>query len=382
MRDKTFLMIPGPTPVPENVLQALAKHPMGHRSSEFSAIFKEVTDDLKWVAQTQNDFFILGASGTGAMECAIANTVVPGDKVLSLVIGNFGKRWAQLAKSFGGVVEEMNVPWGEAIDPKALEARLAQDSAKEIKIVTVTHNETSTGVTNDLEAIAKIVKAHGALIIVDAVTSMGVMNLPVDAWKIDVAVSGSQKGFMIPPGLAFITVSKDAWAKYETNKNPKFYWDWKKYKKACEDNSTPFTGSVSLVVALQASLKMMREEGLENVFARHIKLRDGLRAGCKAVGLKLMAADKDASAAITSIWPPEGISVGDIRKGLKNNFDIVVADGQDDFKGKIFRIGHLGFFSQRDLLMTMASLEIVLHKLGHKFELGSGVAAMQKEFIK
>ena len=382
MRDKTFLMIPGPTPVPENVLQALAKHPMGHRSSEFSAIFKEVTDDLKWVAQTQNDFFILGASGTGAMECAIANTVSTGDKVLSLVIGNFGKRWAQLAKTYGGVVEEMNVAWGEAIDPKALEARLAQDSAKEIKIVTVTHNETSTGVTNDLESIAKIVKAHGALIIVDAVTSMGVMNLPVDAWKIDVAVSGSQKGFMIPPGLAFITVSKDAWAKYETNKNPKFYWDWKKYKKACEDNSTPFTGSVSLVVALQASLKMMREEGIENVFARHIKLRDGLRAGCKAVGLKLMAADKDASAAITSIWPPEGISVGDIRKGLKNNFDIVVADGQDDFKGKIFRIGHLGFFSQRDLLMTMASLEIVLHKLGHKFELGSGVAAMQKEFIK
>lgn len=382
MRDKTFLMIPGPTPVPENVLQALAKHPMGHRSSEFSAIFKEVTDDLKWVAQTQNDFFILGASGTGAMECAIANTVSTGDKVLSLVIGNFGKRWAQLAKTYGGVVEEMNVAWGEAIDPKALEARLAQDSAKEIKIVTVTHNETSTGVTNDLEAIAKIVKAHGALIIVDAVTSMGVMNLPVDAWKIDVAVSGSQKGFMIPPGLAFITVSKDAWAKYETNKNPKFYWDWKKYKKACEDNSTPFTGSVSLVVALQASLKMMREEGLENVFSRHIKLRDGLRAGCKAVGLKLMAADKDASAAITSIWPPEGISVGDVRKGLKNNFDIVVADGQDDFKGKIFRIGHLGFFSQRDLLMTMASLEIVLHKLGHKFELGSGVAAMQKEFIK
>lgn len=382
MRDKTFLMIPGPTPVPENVLQALARHPMGHRSSEFSAIFKEVTDDLKWIAQTQNDFFILGASGTGAMECAIANTVAPGDKVLSLVIGNFGKRWAQLAKSFGGVVEEMNVAWGEAIDPKALEARLAQDSAKEIKIVTVTHNETSTGVTNDLESIARIVKAHGALIIVDAVTSMGVMNLPVDAWKIDVAVSGSQKGFMIPPGLAFITVSKDAWAKYETNKNPKFYWDWKKYKKACDDNSTPFTGSVSLVVALQASLKMMREEGIENVFARHIKLRDGLRAGCKAVGLKLMAADKDASAAITSIWPPEGISVGDIRKGLKNNFDIVVADGQDDFKGKIFRIGHLGFFSQRDLLMTMASLEIVLHKLGHKFELGSGVAAMQREFIK
>lgn len=382
MRDKTFLMIPGPTPVPENVLQALAKHPMGHRSSEFSAIFKEVTDDLKWVAQTQNDFFILGASGTGAMECAIANTVVPGDKVLSLVIGNFGKRWAQLAKAFGGVVEEMNVAWGEAIDPKALEARLKQDTAKEIKIVTVTHNETSTGVTNDLEAISKIVKAHGALIIVDAVTSMGVMNLPVDAWKIDVAVSGSQKGFMIPPGLAFVTVSKDAWAKYETNKNPKFYWDWKKYKKACEDNSTPFTGSVSLVVALQASLKMMREEGLENVFARHIKLRDGLRAGCKAVGLKLMAADKDASAAITSIWPPEGISVGDIRKGLKNNFDIVVADGQDDYKGKIFRIGHLGYFSQRDLLMTMASLEIVLHKLGHKFELGSGVAAMQREFVK
>lgn len=383
MQDKSFLMIPGPTPVPESALMALAKHPIGHRSAEFSALFKEVLADLKWLCQTQNDVFVYAASGTGAMEAAIANLVSPGDKVLSLVIGNFGKRWAQISKAFGANVEEMSVDWGKAIDPAALEARLKQDTAKEIKFVTVTHNETSTGVTNDLEAIAKLVKAHGAIIIVDAVTSMGVMNLPIDAWKIDVAVSGSQKGFMIPPGLGFITVSKDAWEVYKNSKGPKFYWDFSKHKKSAEENTTPFTGPVNMIVALKTTLDMMKKEGLENIFKRHMKLRDGLRAGVKAIGMSLLAADKDGSAAITAIYPPEGASVDGIRKGLKSRFDIVVADGQDQLKGKIFRIGHLGFFSERDLLMTMASLEMVLYDMGYQnFQLGTGVKAMQEVFLK
>ena len=382
MKDKQFLMIPGPTPVPETALLAMAKHPMGHRSSEFSAVLKEVFADLKWLFQTEQDVFILTSSGTGAMEAAIFNLVNPGDKVLSLVIGNFGERWAKIAKMRGADVETISVDWGQAISPEVLRQRLAQDVNKEIKFVTLTHNETSTGVTNPLKELNDIIQEHGAISIVDGVTSLGALPVKMDEWKIDVLVSGSQKGFMIPPGLAFIACSEKAWKAHENCQNPSFYFNLKAYKKSAAENTTPYTPNVSLIMALRETLRMMKEEGLENIYERHAKLAAGIRAAVKAMGLKLFVEDDSiASNVITSILPPEGISVPDIRKTLNKDFDIVVANGQAAYKDKIFRIGHLGFVSERDVLTAVSSLEMALIKLGYNIEKGDASTAAIKTML-
>jgi len=366
-------MIPGPTPVPESVLVELARHPIGHRSKEFSDIFMSCTEDLKWLAKTKNsDAFIYTASGTGAMEAAIANIINPGDKVLSLVIGVFGKRFSQIAQIYGADVEVMNVDMGKTIDTKALEERLSKDkvetlhgtSKKEIKVVTVTHSETSTGAANDLEKIAKIVKNHGALLLVDAVTSLGCMNLDIDGWGLDIVISGSQKGFMIPPGLSFIYVSPKAWEVNKNAKSPRFYFDFARHKKSLAEETTPWTPNVSLVCVLKKAFDMMKKEGLENIFSRHKRLRDNLRSGMRELGLKLLVEeDKDASCAITSIYPPDGASVPDVRSAYKKDWDITVANGQDILKDKIFRIGHLGFVSDRDIEMTLAVTKKIFTKL-------------------
>lgn len=383
MQDKTFLMIPGPTPVPESVLLAMAKHPIGHRSSEFSAILKEVYADLKWLFQTKNEVFIYAASGTGAMEAALSNLVNQGDKVLSLVIGNFGARWAKIAAGRGAVVEKLEVELGEIIKPEDLKAKLAKDTKKEIKLVTLTHSETSTGAKNDIKTLCKIIKDHGAISVVDGVTSVGAMDVRMDEWGIDVLVSGSQKGFMIPPGLAFLAASKRAWEVQEKCLYPSFYFDWKAHKKAVLEDTTPYTPAVNLIFALREALKMMKKEGLENIFSRHKKLALGLRNAVRAIGLELFVKDdENASYAITSILPPKGVSVPDIRKGFSNDFDIVVANGQNTLKDKIFRMGTLGFVSERDLITAVGSLEAVLLNLGHKFEVGSGVKAVLESLKK
>lgn len=377
MIDKTFLMIPGPTPVPESVLLAMAKHPIGHRSSEFSDILKEVYADLKWLFQTKNEVFIYAASGTGAMEAALSNLVNSGDKVLCLVIGNFGARWSKIAASRGAIVEKIEVELGQVINPEDLKAKLAQDKNKEIKIVTLTHSETSTGAKNDIKTLCKIIKDHGAISVVDGVTSVGAMEVKMDEWGIDVLVSGSQKGFMIPPGLAFLAASKRAWEVYEQCKYPSFYFDWGANKKAVLEDTTPWTPAINLVFALHEAFKIMKKEGLENIYARHKKLATGLRQAIRALGLELFVKeDEHASYAITSILPPSGVSVPDIRKTFKNDFDIIVANGQNALKDKIFRMGTLGFVSERDLITAVGSLEAVLLKLGYKFEVGSGVKAV------
>lgn len=377
MQDKTFLMIPGPTPVPESVLLAMAKHPIGHRSSEFSDILRDVYANLKWVFQTKNEVFIYAASGTGAMEAALSNLLNQGDKVLSLVIGNFGARWVKIAQSRGAMVEKIEVELGEVINPDVLKAKLAQDTKKEIKLVTLTHSETSTGAKNDIKKLCKIIKDHGALSVVDGVTSVGCMDVKMDEWGIDVLVSGSQKGFMIPPGLAFLAASKRAFEVHEACQFPSFYFDWSAHKKAVLEDTTPWTPAVNLIFALDEALKMMKKEGLDKVYDRHEKLALGLRKAVRALGLELFVKDDaNASYAITSILPPKGISVPDIRKGFKNDFDIVVANGQNQLKDKIFRMGTLGFVSERDLITAVGSLEAVLLKLGHKFDVGAGVKAV------
>jgi len=376
MRDKQFLMIPGPTPVPQSALVEMGKAPLGHRSTEFSAILKETYADLKWLFQTQNNVFIFTASGTGAMEAALANILNPGDKVLSLIIGNFGERLAKISETRGAEVERYAVEFGQTINPQALKERLAQDTNKEIKVITLTHSETSTGCANPLKDLMAVIKEHGALSVVDGVTSVGAMNVQPDEWEIDILISGSQKGFMIPPGLSFLMASDRAMKAYEECKYPSFYFDFKAHKKAVEGDTTPYTPAVSLICALNVALKMMKEEGLENIFARHKRLALGLRKAIRAIGLKLFVEDDaQASYSITSILPPEGISVADIRKCLKEDFDIVVADGQNALKGKIFRMGTLGYVCERDVIGAIGALELTLQKLGAKIELGAGVKA-------
>lgn len=383
MRDKTFLMIPGPTPVPESVMLDIAKHPIGHRSSEFSSILEEVYANLKYVFQTENDVFMFTSSGTGAMCAALENLVNQGDKVLSLVLGNFGNRWAKIAESRGAEVEKIEVEPGEVIAPEVLKERLAKDVNKEIKIVTLTHSETSTGAANDIKTLCSIIREHGALSVVDGVTSVCAMPCKPDEWGIDVLVSGSQKGFMIPPGLAFLTANQRAWKVYEECKYPSFYFDWAAHRKSVRANSTPFTPAVNLIVGLNTALKMIKAEGLDNVIARHKRHCIALRAALRALNLQLLVKeDKNASYAITSILPPEGISVPDIRKTLKEDYDIVVANGQNQLKDKIFRMGTLGFVCDRDLIASVGALESTLCKLGHKFTLGAGVKTLIEELNK
>ncbi|MGK7903228.1 MAG: alanine--glyoxylate aminotransferase family protein [Hormoscilla sp.] len=381
MDDKLMLMIPGPTPVPEQVLLAIAKHPIGHRSGDFSKIIGECNESLKWLHQTSNDVLTLTASGSGAMEAGIINFLSPGDRVLAGSNGKFGQRWAEIAQAYNLNVEIITAEWGQPLDPEKFREKLEADKEKEIKAVILTHSETSTTVLNDLETINRHVKAHGeALIIVDAVTSLGATNVPVDEWGLDVVGSGSQKGYMIPPGLSFVTVSPKAWKAYETAKLPRFYFDLGPYRKTAAKNSTPFTPPVNLYFGLQVALKMLKDEGLENIFARHLRLTNATRAGVKALGLELLAADDVASNAATAVAPTQ-VEAEQIRTVMKKRFDIALAGGQEHLKGKIFRIGHLGFVSDRDVLTCIGALEATLQELGYEsFTPGAGVTAAAKVF--
>lgn len=371
-----MLMIPGPTPVPEKALLELAKHPIGHRSDDFSKIMAEITQNLKWLHQTQNDVLVLTSSGTGAMEAGIINFLSRGDRVLAGANGKFGERWVEVAKAYGLEVDTVTAEYGQPLDPEQFREKLEADTEKQIKAVILTHSETSTGVLNDLEAINRHVKAHGeALIIVDAVTSLGAYNIPVDEWGLDVVGSGSQKGYMIPPGLGFVSVSAKAWEAYKTANLPRYYLDLGKYKKTADKNSNPFTPPVNLFFALQATLRMMQAEGLENIFARHQRLMNATRAAVKALGLPLFGADECASPAITAVAPTQ-VEAEKVRSVMKKQFDIALAGGQDSLKGKIFRIGHLGFVSDRDVLCAIGALEATLQMLNVEgVTSGAGVAA-------
>ena len=375
MDDKLTLMIPGPTPVPERVLQAMARHPIGHRSGAFSATLQRVQEQLQWLHQTRNAVLLLTGSGTAAMEAGIINTLSHGDRVLCGDNGKFGERWVKLARAYGLEVEMIQAPWGQPLDPDAFATALAADANKTIRAVILTHSETSTGVINDLQSIAGHVKAHGeALIIVDCVTSLGATTVPMDRWGLDVVASGSQKGYMMPPGLSFVSLSTRAWQAYERSDLPKFYLDLGRYRKATADNSTPFTPAVNLVFALEEALTMIEQEGLEAVFARHDRHRAATQAGVKALGLKLLAKEGYGSPAITAVVP--GGDAERIRQHMKKRFDILLAGGQDHLKGQIIRMGHLGFVCDRDILTAIAALEAVLMELGEgHIKPGAGVAA-------
>ena len=376
MQDKLTLMIPGPTPVPETVLKAMGRHPIGHRSGEFQAIVRRTTEQLKWLHQTSSDVLVITGSGTAAMEAGIINTLSRGDRVLCGDNGKFGERWVKVARAYGLDVEVIKAEWGQPLDPEAFRAALEADTAKTIKAVILTHSETSTGVINDLESIARHAKAHGtALTLADCVTSLGATNVPMDAWGLDVVASGAQKGYMLPPGLSFVAMSERAWKAYERSDLPKFYLDLGPYRKTAAKDSNPFTPAVNLYFGLEAALEMMQNEGLEAIFARHARHRAAAQAGMKAIGLPLFAAEGYGSPAITAV-APEGIDAEQLRKEVKSRFDILLAGGQDHLKGQVFRIGHLGYVCDRDVLTAVSAIEATLQALGlHKGSMGAGVAA-------
>ena len=353
-------MIPGPTPVPERVLQALGRHPIGHRSKDFQNVVSSTTNNLKWLHQTKNDVLTITGSGTAAMEAGIINTLSKGDTVICGENGKFGERWVKVAKSFGLKVITIKAEWGKPLNPDDFREILEKDYAKEIKAVILTHSETSTGVINDLEKISSYIRNHNhALSIVDCVTSIGACNVATDDWKLDIVASGSQKGYMIPPGLSFVSVSDKAWKACETSDLPKFYLDLKSYKKSLLSDSNPFTPAVNLFFALDEALKMMREEGLQNIFARHERHKRAISYAMQALDLKLFAKDNHLSPSVTAI-ETKSFDAELFRKLIKEKYDILLAGGQDHLKGKIFRIGHLGYINDKDIISVISAVGLTL----------------------
>ncbi len=373
---KRFLLAPGPTPVPENVLLSMAQPMIHHRTPQFSAIFAEAKEDLKYIFQTKQDVLILAASGTGAMEGSITNLFSPGDEVLVVNGGKFGERWGKIAEAYGLKAHWLNVEWGKAVNPS--DVKKAIDANPKIKGVLMQASETSTTVAHPVKEIAELTRnRQDCLLIVDGITSVGVFPTPMDDWGIDVLVSGSQKAFMLPPGLAFAALSEKAWKFMETAKCPRFYFDFKKERKNLKDNTTAYTPAASLVIGLRDALKMLKEEGLENVFARHNRLARATRAAVKAMGLKLLAPDSPSDAT-TGAYMPEGIDGGKFVKYLRDDMGITMAGGQDHLKGKIIRIAHLGYVDTFDIIVAISSIEMALRKFGYKAESGKGVAAAQE----
>jgi len=355
-------MIPGPTPVPERVLEALGRHPIGHRSKDFQNIVKSTTENLQWLHQTKNEVLTITGSGTAAMEAGIINTLSKGDKVLCGENGKFGQRWVKVAEKFGLEVIQINAEWGKPLDPEKFKNILENDFNKDIKAVILTHSETSTGVINDLKTISQYIRNHKkALSIIDCVTSIGAYNVPTDEWELDIVASGSQKGYMIPPGLSFISMSEKAWKANELSNLPKFYLDLKSYKKSLLNNSNPFTPSVNLMFALDEALKMMKEEGLENIFKKHERHKLAISEAAKKLNLKLFANEKSLSPSITAI-ETKNFDAESFRKTIQVKYGIQLAGGQDHLKGKIFRVGHLGFINDLDIISAITAIGLTLYE--------------------
>lgn len=358
-----LLMIPGPTFLAESTLKAMSRQMISHRGKETGALLTSCIERLKEVFRTENDLFILTASGTGAMEAAIANIVEPGDKVLCTTCGKFSERFKKIAEVFGAQVIEVSSEWGNAIDPEKVKAAL--DENGDVKAVTVTHNETSTGVRNHVEEISRIVKSHGALLIVDAISSMGGDHVPVDDWEIDLCLAGSQKCFAIPPGLSFISVSDEAWEVIKRTKRKAFYFDLVNYKKSLEKTppQTPYTIAITLLYALDDALNLMFDEGLDNVIARHHRVAKLARDGIKSIGLKLFPVREEiCSVTVTAVKMPEGINDQELRQKVREH-GVVISGGQDKLTGEIFRIGHMGRVTEREINITLKAIKQALSDL-------------------
>ena len=351
---KMQLRIPGPTPCPPQSLEAMGRQMINHRGGEFGKILNSITGKLKQAFQTKGDVFVLTASGTGGLEAAVVNTLSPGDKVLSLANGFFGDRFADLAQEYGAEVIRLTFEWGKSVSPDATEKALKANG--NIKAVLVTHNETSTGVTNDIKEISAVVKKFDKLLLVDAISSLGCIDLPTDDWNCDIVVTASQKGWMVPPGLAMVSVSEKAWQAHAKAKMPRYYLDFSKAKDFLQKGQTPWTPAVSIFFALDVTLDLMLREGLDNIFARHARVAQTARSGAKALGLSLFPDERCASNTVTAVNAADRIDVSQLTKILREEYEVILAGGQEKLSGKIFRIGHLGLVYEKDIKVVLEAL--------------------------
>jgi aspartate aminotransferase-like enzyme len=376
---KTYLFTPGPTQIPPEVVLAEASPMIHHRTSEFSDIFANVSKDLKYIFQTKDgEVFTFASSGTGGMEACVVNSVSRGDKAIVISGGKFGERWAQICETYGVNVVRIDVENGKAVKPEDLNETIKKE--EDVKTVFATLSETSTGVVHDIEAIAKVVKGHNLLLVVDGISGIAVQPFRMDDWGVDIAVTGSQKGFMLPPGLAFVCVAQSAWESIEKSDLPKYYWNFKKMQKALSNKTTAYTPAISLIMAARKSIEMIKKEDIENVWSRHARLAHATREGIKALGLELFAGDASGNV-LTSVKIPEGVSFDAGIKKLRDETGVTIAGGQDELKGKMFRVGHMGYVNEFDIVLAISAVEKILHENGYNVELGKGISRVQEILV-
>lgn len=374
MTFQTQLRIPGPTPLPERIVRSMNRPMIDHRGPQFAAILSEITAGAKRVFGTKNDLLLLTCSGTGGLESAVANLISPGDEVVTALCGNFGERFAALAAAYGADVVRLEFEWGQPVDPDDL-AQVLERHPK-AGVVLLTHNETSTGLTNPLRELARVARQADRIVVVDGVSSISSIEIETDAWGIDVAVSGSQKGWMAPPGIALVSVSERAWQQQARARSPRFYFDWKEAKTWAEKGMTPFTPAMGVTFALQEGLRMLEEEGLGNVYERHRRLARATQVGLTALGFTLFAREGYRSATVTSALPPAGLDVAALRKLLDTKYGVVIAGGQGKMAGKMVRVGHLGACADGDTIQVIWAIEQALEELDIAPADGRGVAAV------
>lgn len=373
---KRYLLAPGPTPVPPEVLLRMAMPIIHHRAPDFIPVLEEAKNGLKWLFQTTNDVLILCSTGTGGMVGAVNNFFNPGDKVVVINGGKFGERWTKICQAYGLNVIEIAVEWGYSVRPEQVEDVLKRNS--DVKGLFMQSCETSTGVFHDIEGVSKVLKDYPDLLfIVDSISALVAHDIKTDELGIDVHIAGSQKGLMLPPGLALVSVSEKAWKRAETSKMPRFYFNFKKERENLQKNQTNFTSAVTLIIGLNESLRLLKAEGLENVFRRHARLALAMRRGVEAMGLKLFAKDSPSNS-VTAIEAPPGIDGQAIYKNLRERYGITGAGGQDRLKGRIFRIAHLGYADTFDVITAISGIEMVLKSMGYDLKLGTGVAAAEE----
>ena len=382
MSETQYFMIPGPTQVPPSILRAGSAPMVNHRGPEFCAMLAELTANLKKIYRTENDIFTFTASGSGGLEASVTNFLNPGDKVLLASIGNFGDRYRDICLRFGIDVDLLDFEWGKPVDPELIAQKLKADTDCKIKAVLCQHNETSTGVYNDIKAISEARGNHPALLFIDSVSGLGAVPLETDAWKVDVVVAASQKALMSPPGLAFMSVSPRAWEMAEKCTNKCFYFSIKSAKSFLEKWQTPFTPAVATVYSVLEATRMILEKGLDAYIAEHFLRRDLVRTGVEGLGLYCLADVSSASPAVTTICLPENIKPGQITAPLREKFNMVLAGGMGKLKDNTFRIGHVGFLNMMDIVVALAGVEMALQKAGYPVKLGSSVTAAQDFLLK
>ncbi len=372
---KEYLFSPGPTPVPPEALSVMGSPIFHHRTQRYRDMFKEVVEGLQYVLQTKNDIMVFASSGTGAMEASVSNIISPGDKVITVNGGKFGERWGQICRAYGADVDEIMLEWSTPVPPGEIEKRLTDD----VKAVYITLSETSTGVLTDVKSIARLVGKTNAVVVVDTISGVVADDIRTDEWGVDIAVGGSQKGLMIPPGLGFASVSGKAWKLAEESKSPKYYFSFAKAKKSLAKFDNPFTPAVTLIRAMRESLSMIREAGLENLLATYAKFARAIRAAAEALNLEMFA--KSPANCVSAIKVPEGIDGQEIVKVLREEMGVTFAGGQESLKGKVIRIATMGYQTQFDIVTAVSALEAGLKKMGHAFNPGDGVKAAQEVLI-